>query len=82
MPNEKPKYKRPRTQAQREGEARYKVENIRVISLNLNRNTDADIIDFLEERKRVGDSVQGTIKSFIRYCIREICVDPSPPPDD
>ena len=43
----KPKYKRPRTQAQRDGEARYKAKTEKKFTINLNRNTDADIIDDL-----------------------------------
>jgi hypothetical protein len=67
MPEEKPKYKRPRTDAQRAGEARYKAKAEVAYSLRLNRNTDGDIIDRLERLKQSGDSVQGFIKGCIRY---------------
>ena len=56
------KYKRPRTEAQRNGEARYKAKAVKNITLSLNRNTDADILAKLE-------SVDG-VQAYIRSCIR------------
>ena len=71
----KPKYKRPRTEAQRAGEARYKAKAEKAYSLRLNRNTDADIIQFLEWANRNGYSTQGMIKSCIRDSMHRICID-------
>ena len=75
MQEEKPKYKRPRTEAQRAGEARYKAKMTKNITLTLNRATDADIIAYLERCKLEGESVQGVIKSSLRYAMRSTCID-------
>jgi hypothetical protein len=61
------KNKRPRTDAQRESEIRYKEKNTIFYGVRLNRNTDADIIEFLESRRAQGLSIQGYIKDCIRY---------------
>ena len=79
MPEEKPKYKRPRTEAQRAGEARYKAENLKRFTLSLNRNTDADIIHIIE--------IMPNKQAFFKNCIREwmmrnICSDPPRPTEN
>ena len=71
MPDEV-KAKRPRTDAQRAGEARYKKAHVRNITLSLNDRTDADIIRVLDGMERK--------QAFIKFCIREwimrnTCVD-------
>lgn len=71
----KPKYKRPRTEAQRAGEKRYKAKAEVAYSLRLNRNTDADIIKRIEMAVSQGESVQGYIKSAIRFEASSICID-------
>jgi len=54
---------------------RDKSENTKNITLTLNKNTDADIIDFLDWSTRNGESVQGTIKQCIRFAMSRICID-------
>ena len=41
---------------------KYNAKNVKQIKLNLNRKTDADIIEYLE----MADNVQGLIKDLIR----------------
>lgn len=41
---------------------KYNAKNVKQIKINLNRKTDADIIDYLEK----ADNVQGLIKDLIR----------------
>lgn len=41
---------------------KYNANNVKQIKINLNRKTDADIIDFLEQK----DNVQGLLKGLIR----------------
>ena len=78
----KPKYKRPVTDAQRAAVKKYDAANTRFVGLKLNRNTDADIIRYLEFRAQCGDSIQGTIKECIRYAASHTCIDPLPPEDE
>lgn len=82
MPENKPKYKRPRTDAQRAGEARYKAKAEKAYSLRFNRNTDADIIERLERETANGGSIQGYIKRCIRYEMWSVCSDPPRPTDE
>ena len=41
---------------------KYNAKNVKQIKINLNRKTDADIIDYLDK----ADNVQGLIKDLIR----------------
>ena len=41
---------------------KYNAKNVKQIKINLNKKTDADIIDYLEK----ADNVQGLIKDLIR----------------
>jgi len=41
---------------------KYNAKNVKQIKINLNRKTDADIIDYLEK----ADNVQGLLKDLIR----------------
>ena len=41
---------------------RYNAKNVKQIKINLNRKTDADIIEYLDK----ADNVQGLIKDLIR----------------
>ena len=50
------------TKAQARASAKYDKANTKGIYLKLNKNTDADIIDYLKEV----DNVQGLIKELIR----------------
>lgn len=50
-----------------EPQERYDAKNAKHISLKLNKNTDADILEHLEKR----ENVQGYIKSLIRADINE-----------
>lgn len=56
------------TDAQRKAQARYDRANTKQVLLKLNRNTDGDILERLQQ---VGN-VQGYIKSLIRRDIAEI----------
>jgi len=55
------------TDAQRKAQARYDRANTKQVLLKLNRNTDGDILERLQQ---VGN-VQGYIKSLIRRDIAE-----------
>ena len=79
VPEDKPK--RPRTEAQAKAEAKYQAEHIRRVVVKLNRNTDADIIRFLEERQQLGYSVQGTLKDAIRYAFNDLHTEYTPKKD-
>lgn len=46
-------------------------ENKVFIGLNLMRSTDEDILDFLEKKRKQGESKQGLIKRCIREMIEE-----------
>ena len=70
--------KRPRTEANAKAEAKYKAENVRFYSVGLNRKTDADIIDFLDQRQELGYSIQGAIKDCLRYAINQNHVEYTP----
>ena len=50
------------TEAQRKAQRRYDAENTRQVHLKLNRNTDKDVLDKLDEVP----SKQGYIKRLIR----------------
>ena len=50
------------TEAQRKAQRRYDAENTRQVHLKLNRNTDKDVLDKLDEVP----SKQGYIKMLIR----------------
>lgn len=50
------------TEAQKKAQARYDAQNTKRLSLKLNKNTDADILAWLEAER----NVQGYIKSLIR----------------
>lgn len=54
------------TEAQRRASAKFDAENTVRITLKLNRNTDADILEWLEHRT----SKAGAIKQAIRENIR------------
>lgn len=43
--------------------ARYQAQNVQRIGLNLNRNTDKDILEWLDKQ----ESKQGAIKTAVRY---------------
>ena len=43
--------------------ARYQAQNVQRVGLNLNRKTDADILDWLDQQ----ESKQGAIKAAVRY---------------
>ena len=49
-------------QARVKASIKYNQNNVKQIKINLNRKTDADIIDFLEQK----DNVQGLLKGLIR----------------
>lgn len=51
------------TEAQKRAWAKYAQKSVVQISLKLNRGTDADIIDILEN--------QESRNGYIKYCIRE-----------
>ena len=55
------------TPAQKEWSMNYEKANIRRVVLKLNKNTDQDIIAYLEAQK----SVQGEIKRLIREEIKK-----------
>ena len=71
----KPKYKRPRTEALKSAQTKHDKANTIHIGLKLNRNTDADIIKRIEMAVSQGESVQGYIKSAIRFEASSICID-------
>lgn len=48
--------------AQVKASIKYNKNNVKQVKMNLNRNTDADIIEYLEK----ADNVQGLIKDLIR----------------
>ena len=50
------------TDAQKKAAAKYDKENTKAVKLKLNKNTDADILEYLETL----DNVQGHIKMLIR----------------
>lgn len=50
------------TEAQLRAQAKYDRANAKQVSIKLNRNTDADILDWLETQ----DNVQGYVKRLIR----------------
>lgn len=52
------------------GTPAYDRENTRRINLKLNNKTDADIIEWLEDRKD-GEGIQGAIKRLIREQIEK-----------
>lgn len=54
-----------RSDALKKAQAKYNRENTTKISIKLNNNTDADILDFLSKQ----DSKQGTIKAAMREYI-------------
>lgn len=56
------------TAAQMKAQAKYDKANTKRISLKLNVNTDADILDRLQEV----DSIQGYIKRLIRKDIEQL----------
>lgn len=72
MPDEV-KAKRPRTDAQRAGEARYKKAHLKRFTIALNDRTDTDIIEALDR----ADNKQ----AFVKFCIRDwlrshpVCID-------
>lgn len=49
-------------QAHVQAAMKYNAKNVKQIKINLNRKTDADIIDYLDK----ADNVQGLIKDLIR----------------
>ena len=53
------------TDAQRKAVAKYKKQNVKQISLNLNVKTDADIIEFLDILPK------GEVSGFIKRSIRK-----------
>lgn len=53
--------------SKKEYDISYATENLKRISFNLNRNTDQDIISYLESKP----NVQGFLKSLIRERIKE-----------
>lgn len=53
--------------SKKEYDISYATENLKRISFNLNRNTDQDIISYLESKS----NVQGFLKSLIRERIKE-----------
>ncbi len=50
------------SKAQVKASMKYNAENVKQVKLNLNKKTDADIIQHLESK----DNVQGYIKDLIR----------------
>jgi len=52
-------------QAHVKASMKYNAANVKQIKINLNRKTDADIIEFLEQE----NNVQGLIKQLIREYI-------------
>ena len=55
------------SEAQKQAQARYDKVNVRRIVLKLVRNTDGDLIEWLESK----DNIQGYIKNLIRNDMKE-----------
>lgn len=51
-----------RSEAQKKADKKFITKNIKKVTIDLNRNTDADIIAYLEKQ----DNKLGTIKKLIR----------------
>lgn len=49
---------------------KYKKEKTMMISLRLNKSTDKEIIDYLEEARSEGRSVQGEIKKMLKEFLK------------
>lgn len=56
-----------RSMSKKDYDIKYQKQNIRRINLALHKETDADILDFLEKQT----NVNGFIKSLIRDCMKE-----------
>lgn len=61
-------YQSKNTPAKRLANSKYDRHNTRVISLKFNKNTDSDILTFLDSL----DNVQGTLKCLIRNEIERV----------
>lgn len=55
-----------RSEAQRRAVVKYDKNNIKRVVLKLNKKTDSDIIDYLDQQK----NVNGTLKNIIREKIK------------
>ena len=55
-----------RSEAQKKADRKYEKNNVRRLTIKLNRNTDDDLIDYLEGI----DNVQGFVKELIRQHIK------------
>ena len=55
------------TDAQKRATIKYEKSNIKRVVLKLNKKTDADIIDYLDQQK----NVNGKLKDIIREKIKE-----------
>ena len=55
------------TDAQKRATIKYEKSNIKRVVLKLNKKTDADIIDYLDQQK----NVNGKLKDIIRKKIKE-----------
>ena len=62
------------TEAQKKASAKYDKNNTKLIQLKLNKKTDGDILDFLDQL----DNRQGFIKELIRKEIAGVGSDSSP----
>lgn len=54
------------TEAEKRASLKYERENVRQISVKLNKKTDADILEALDQIRTSGGSIQGFIKRAIR----------------
>lgn len=63
-----PNFQSKNTPAKRLANSKYDRHNTRVISLKFNKNTDSDILAFLDSL----DNVQGTLKCLIRCEIERV----------
>ena len=52
-------------------QAEWRKEKTIYIGVNLNNNTDADIIEYIEERVEQGESKQGVIKRSLRSTMEQ-----------
>ena len=52
-------------------QALWRKEKTIFIGVNLNNNTDADIIGYIEDRVAAGETKQGVIKRSLRSTMRE-----------
>lgn len=59
------------TEAAKRASIKYDKANTRQIILKLNKKTDADLLEWLDEIQRTGGSKQGAIKKALRRAMSE-----------